>query len=260
MLVLHDVVRREGAGDLETTNLVVTALKGGVSGGTLDSLKTMVDEMKADPGLRRIIADPYALSPDRAKEPDLGDESDLRHPIHDRDLDRWLAPFAMSAFNSRIVRRSNALQDWAYGRRLRYQELMGFSGKPTGALMAVGATAGLGLLAGGLVFGPTRKVLDRVLPDPGEGPSEKVQRNGFFTIEIHATTSSGKNYVCYVGGHGDPGYSGTAVMLGESVLSLSLDGDALPPAAGVLTPSTGIGQTLVDRLRQHRFTYDATER
>jgi short subunit dehydrogenase-like uncharacterized protein len=260
VLVLHDAVRREGAGELEATDLIVTALRGGVSGGTLDSLKTMVDEMKADAGLRRIAMDPYALSPDRVKEPDLGDESDLRHPIRNRELDRWLAPFAMSAYNSRIVRRSNALQEWAYGRRLRYQELMGFSGKPTGMLAATGATAGLGLLAGGLIFGPTRKVLDRVLPDPGEGPSEKVQRNGFFTIEIHAATSLGKHYVCHVSGQGDPGYAGTAVMLGESVLSLALDGGLLPATAGVLTPATGIGRPLVERLRQHSFTFDATER
>lgn len=260
MLVLHDAVRRANAGELETTNLIVTALKGGVSGGTLASLKGQIDEMKADIGIRRLVADPYALSPDRAKEPDLGDEADLRKPVRLKNPDRWCAPFVMSAYNSRIVRRSNALQDWAYGRRLRYQELMGFSGKPTGAFAATGVTAGVGALAGGLMFGPTRKLLDRALPDPGEGPSEKVQREGFFTLEIHTTTSTGKNFVCEVAGQGDPGYAGTAVMLGESVLSLASDGDALPPAAGVLTPATAIGMPLVDRLRRHRFTFDAAER
>jgi short subunit dehydrogenase-like uncharacterized protein len=46
------------------------------------------------------------------------------------------------------------------------------------------------------------------------------------------------------------------VMLGESALALALDGDKLPPRAGVLTPSTGIGLPLADRLRAQAFTFD----
>ena len=56
---------------------------------------------------------------------------------------------------------------------------------------------------------------------------------------------------------GDPGYGATAVMLGESVLSLAMDGDKLPPRAGVLTPATGIGMPLIDRLRAQGFTFAA---
>jgi short subunit dehydrogenase-like uncharacterized protein len=260
VLVLNDEVRRDGGGDLESTTLVVTALKGGVSGGTLASLKGQIDEMKADRSVRSLVSDPYALSPDRAKEPDLGDEADLRRPLRDRELGRWLAPFVMSAYNSRIVRRSNALQDWEYGRAMRYQEVMGFSAGPTGLAAAAGVTAGVGLLAGGLMLKPTRAVLDRVLPDPGEGPSEKVQRTGYFTIEIHTVTSLAKRYLCRVTGQGDPGYAGTAVMLGESVLALGTEPGNLPAVAGVLTPATGIGRPLVERLRRHGFTFDASTR
>ena len=54
----------------------------------------------------------------------------------------------------------------------------------------------------------------------------------------------------------DPGYSGTAVMLGQAALALLQDGDALPDAAGVLTPATAIGMPLVERLREHKFTLD----
>jgi short subunit dehydrogenase-like uncharacterized protein len=45
-------------------------------------------------------------------------------------------------------------------------------------------------------------------------------------------------------------------MFGESALALGLDGDRLPPRAGVLTPATGIGAPLVDRLRAQGFTFD----
>ena len=36
----------------------------------------------------------------------------------------------MAGFNTRVVRRSNALQGWAYGRRFRYREVTGFGAAP----------------------------------------------------------------------------------------------------------------------------------
>jgi short subunit dehydrogenase-like uncharacterized protein len=255
--VLHDAVRRDGAGDLEATKLIVTRIRGGISGGTIDSLRTQVDQMKHDVALRRLAADPYALTTDRAAEPDGRDERDITSIRRDRDLDRWLAPFVMASYNTRIVRRSNALQDWAYGRNFRYQEYVGMPGNPIGLLGAVGMTGALGALAGGMTLRPTRAVLDRLLPSPGEGPSEKTQQAGHYTMEIHATTSTGAHYRADVTGKGDPGYGATAVMLGESALALACDEDRLPATAGLLTPATGIGQPLVERLRQRRFTFSA---
>jgi short subunit dehydrogenase-like uncharacterized protein len=258
VLALYDGVRRDGAGELEDTRLIVTALKAGISGGTVASLKGQVDDMLADPSLRRLVADPYGLSPDRDKEPDLGDESDPRSITRDRELGRWLSPFVMAGYNTRIVRRSNALQGWAYGRRFRYNEFMAHRDNPVGLATAVAMTGGLAAVAGGLAFRPTRAVLDRLLPSPGEGPSEKLQRNGFFAMDIHTRTSTGAHYVASVTGKGDPGYAGTAVMLAESALSLAFDADVLPAARGVLTTATGIGQPLIDRLRRHGFTFDVT--
>jgi short subunit dehydrogenase-like uncharacterized protein len=76
VLLLHDAARADGAGDLQDTTLVVTAFKGGMSGGTLASGKGQMDEMQASAAARKVVADPYALSPDRAAEPHLGDERD----------------------------------------------------------------------------------------------------------------------------------------------------------------------------------------
>jgi short subunit dehydrogenase-like uncharacterized protein len=98
-------------------------------------------------------------------------------------------------------------------------------------------------------------VLDRLLPDPGEGPSDALVRDGFFEIEVHARTPAGERWVCHVKAKGDPGYGATAVMLGESGLCLALDGDALPERAGVLTPATAMGSVLADRLRVAGQTY-----
>ena len=93
----------------------------------------------------------------------------------------------MASVNTRVVRRSNALQDWAYGRRFRYREVMAAGSGLMGPVVGGAVTAGLGALVAGLAFRPTRALLDRVLPSPGEGPSEKTQRNGFYKIDIHTT-------------------------------------------------------------------------
>src|SRR5581483_8026661 len=120
------------------------------------------------------------LSPKRDKEPDKTDpgwvrESDFRSVQHDTELGHWLAPFVMEGVNTRVVRRSNALQDWSYGRRFRYREVMGMGDGPAGAVKAAALTGGLGAFAAGMTFGPTRSLLDRVLPKPGEGPAEKTR-------------------------------------------------------------------------------------
>ena len=255
VLLLHQAALADGAGDLEDTTLVVRAFKGGLSGGTLVSGKLQLDEVRANAQLRKVVEDPYALSPERAAEPELGDERDLAWIKHDDDLGMWVGPFAMAGINTRVVRRSNALRNWAYGRRFRYREVTGFGAGRAAPVKAAAASIPFMTFMAGMSFGPSRALLDRVLPAPGEGPSEKKRRAGHFRMEVHTRTSTGARYVSQVAAQGDPGYAATSVILGESALSLALDRDRLPPAAGVLTPATAIGSVLVDRLRAAGDTF-----
>jgi short subunit dehydrogenase-like uncharacterized protein len=257
VLVLREKVKADGAGELEDTTSMVVGLRGTASGGTVASLLGQLDEAKGDRDRARLMVDPYALSPKRDAEPDLGDERDLRTVKRDSDTGAWLAPFVMAGINTRVVRRSNALQEWDYGRRFKYREVMAFRNNPAAPAIATAVTAGLGSVMAGLQFGPTRAVLEKVLPSQGEGPSEKQRENGFFKIEIRTRTSSGARYVCRVSAQGDPGYKATAVMLGEAGLCLALDGSKLPDRAGVLTPATAMGMPLVERLRAAGFTFEA---
>ena len=251
--VLDQQVKADGAGELTDTTLVVTSMQGGLSGGTIDSMRHQLDVVKHDPRLRRLAASPYSLSPDRAAEPDLGRQEDavtLRGTDVHPSLHGSLAPFVMASYNTRVVRRSNALRDWAYGRKFRYREVMSVGASPLSPVLAFGLKLGLGALVAGLSLPPTRFVLDRILPKPGQGPSERARRAGHFTIDIFTTTTTGARYRSRVKAKGDPGYAATAVMLGESALALVFDRDALPPTeGGVLTPATGIGDALVTRLR-----------
>jgi short subunit dehydrogenase-like uncharacterized protein len=247
--LLHAQATADGAGALTDTTLVVTKLRGGLSGGTIDSIRNQVDVLKNDRALRRAVADPYALSPNRAEEPDLGRQPDLvtlRAADVDPSLRGRLAPFVMAPYNTRVVRRSNALRDWAYGRRFRYREAMSVGSSPLSPVFAAATKAAVAGSVLALALPPTRFVADRLLPKPGQGPSERTQRTGHFTIDVFTTTESGARYKARVKASGDPGYAATAVMLSEAALALA----GLPKAeGGVLTPATGIGDALVERLR-----------
>ena len=288
--------KEAGEGDLEDTVLYVRSMKGGFSGGTIDSARQQAIQARSDSAARTALADRYSLSPDRENEP-KGEEGrkDGRSPhtasaqrpaalgpfakvtplgpavegvvrsglkavsVRQNEEGRWTAPFVMAEFNTRIVRRSNALLGWAYGRGFRYREVtdLGRSLQAPfkGAVLTGGLVAGLT----GLSFAPTRAILDRVLMKPGEGPSEEAMRAGKFVMDIYARTSTGARFRTRVAADKDPGYTGTAVMMGQAALALALDDDRLPDLTGVLTPATGIGGVLIERLVAEGFTFDTEQ-
>ncbi|MEO7588660.1 MAG: saccharopine dehydrogenase NADP-binding domain-containing protein [Arachnia sp.] len=267
VLVTAERAARDGAGTLGETTLAVRSLRGGLSGGTIDSGRQQIIAARSDAAARRTIGDPYGLSPRRPEEPSSargsssGPLARLRRwiPIHhDAETNRWNGPFMMASFNTRIVRLSNTLTDWSYGRDFRYREVTDFGSSPLSPLKAGGMALGLGAVLAGLAFRPTRAVLDRVLPQPGDGPTAEQRASGRFRLEIRAATTTGAQYLTKAGADYDPGYNGTAIMLGESALSLALDGDRLPQRSGVLTPATAMGDVLVERLRARGFVFDTS--
>jgi short subunit dehydrogenase-like uncharacterized protein len=256
VLLLAEAARADGAGPLGDTAMVVRSLRGGISGGTIDSARAMAEVVSADRSQLAAMTDPYALSPHREAEPDAGRSPDAAPIRYDASVGAWVGPFVMAPYNTRIVRLSNALQSWGYGREFRYREAMVWGTDSLAPVRATAASVGLGVGVLGLAFGPTRALLDRVLPAPGTGPDERTRREGGFVTETRTTTTSGAAYRCVIEADGDPGYQATSVMMGESALALVLDRDRLPRAAGVLTPASGIGAVLADRLRAVGFTID----
>ncbi|MCZ4551760.1 saccharopine dehydrogenase family protein [Gordonia rubripertincta] len=263
--LLHKKVAEDGEGTMGDTTMVVRSFRGGISGGTVDSMRVIAKEA-GDANTRRTLLDPHALSTEpggyagikRSAEP--GDMAMVSGSKVDPSLRGTLAPFFMASYNTRIVRRSNAILDNAYGKDFHYGEAMYVGGIPVvstaiAAAVAAGTTAFLGAMS----IGPVRSVLDRILPKPGEGPTEKVRESGHFTTETYTTTTTGKRYRSRMVAKGDPGYKATAVMLAESALSLALHRDDLPPRTGVLTTAAAIGDVLIERLRGAGFRLE-TER
>ena len=251
---LHRTAQNEGAGELVDTDLVLRAFSGGFSGGTIASMMEVLDAASRDPEVRRQLADPYTLSSDRGAEPEVGPQPDLPwrrgHRIAPELTGSWTAGFVMGPYNTRIVRRSNALLDWAYGRRLRYSESMSLGSSPLAPLAsaAVGgvgaATFGLGSRYFRLL---PRRLLERIAPKPGTGPSAAARERGYYRIETYTTTSTGARYVARMEQQGDPGYQATSVLLGECALALATDRDRLSDLHGVLTPATAMGDVLLAR-------------
>jgi short subunit dehydrogenase-like uncharacterized protein len=101
-----------------------------------------------------------------------------------------------------------------------------------------------------------------LFPDPGEGPSREQIENGRFTVRVRGqgTTAAGPFTVeAVIGAEWDPGYGATARMLGESAMCLVEDDIDSPLDGGVLTPASGIGTPLTDRLREIGFTVTVEE-
>ena len=247
--------REDGAGELLDTDFVVRSFAGGLSGGTLASMLEVLDAVSSDADVRRQFADPYTLTPDRNAEPELGAQPDLRwrrgRQIAPELTGLWTAGFMMAPANTRIVRRSNALQDWAYGSRFRYSEHMSL-GSSAVAPVASAVVNGVGNAVSGLGSRYfrllPRRLVERVLPKPGTGPSETVRERGHYKVETYTTTTTGARYVATIAQRGDPGYKATSLLLGESGLALATDRDELSELRGVLTPAAAMGDALLARL------------
>jgi short subunit dehydrogenase-like uncharacterized protein len=265
---LYRAARDDGAGELAETDFVVRSFAGGLSGGTIASLLEVLDAASKDPEVRRQLADPYSLSTDRGAEPELGRQPDLPwrrgRRIAPELAGLWTAGFMMAPTNTRIVRRSNALLDWAYGRAFRYSENMSL-GSSAIAPLASAVVAGVGNATfgvGGRYFRLLpRRLVERVVPKPGTGPSAAARDRGYYRVETYTTTTTGARYVARMEQRGDPGYKATSVLLGESALALAFDREKLSDLRGVLTPAAAMGDALLARfpaagvsLRTERLT------
>jgi short subunit dehydrogenase-like uncharacterized protein len=244
----------DGAGELGETNFVLRGIAAGLSGGTVASMMEYMATTSANPEARRVMNDPYTLTTDRAGEPELGHQSDTPWR-RGRDIAPelggvWTGAFLMGAPNARIVRRSNALLGWAYGRKFRYAENMSVGSSvvaPIAAAMGTAANAAI-LELGGRYFNKLpRRLLDRIAPKPGNGPSERARDKGYYRVETYTTTTEGARYRATMAQQGDPGYKATSVLLGECALALAFDRDRLSDLRGVLTPAACMGDALLAR-------------
>jgi short subunit dehydrogenase-like uncharacterized protein len=222
---------------------------GGVNGGTIASFLAM-----AESGGTAAMRDPILLNPRGMRGGDRPEaEPDPVLPYRDTDVHAFAAPFVMGQINTRVVRRSACLAELGqapYGRSFRYQEYWKGEG-PLGFAEAAGFAWGQALTPLVTGFGPVRRQLERMLPAPGEGPSEATMDGGFFRCELVAEGEDGRKILVEIADQGDPGNRATVKFLCEATLALARDGDRLPGGpgfGGILTPASAMGLVLRDRL------------
>jgi short subunit dehydrogenase-like uncharacterized protein len=234
----------------------VRSMKGGPSGGTLASMHNVMDELRSDPSLRKVLTNPYSLAPDGMRSGVR--QPDVRVPARDDLFDEWVAPFVMASVNTKVVHRTNALLDHVYGADFAYDEATLMGSGPAGALKAGGLTAGLGGFMAASAVRPVRDLLTgRVLPAPGEGPTPEEQLAGRFDIRFRGRTAEGQGLAARVTGDRDPGYGSTAKMLGEAALLLTEDERRGQGSGGFHTPATAFGDALIEALQEHAgLTFD----
>jgi len=218
---------------------VYTRYTGSFSGGTLNSSKARGRAKKSGRLTNAMEVDPYLLA-----HKTIGVETEAPATADGMAKEfRWafdsshvaITKFFMAPINARVVRRSLVLRD--EHQNTSYSECASIGMWIRLACMWV--SRGFGYFLGEPI---------KFKPISGEGPPSWLLRDGGFEIEVTARTNK-KIARIRISGQGDPGYGATSKMLAELGLCLALDDHSKSShRAGVLTPSTGLGHTLVLRL------------
>tara|TARA_B100000767_G_scaffold67862_1_gene64387 strand:- start:12886 stop:14100 length:1215 start_codon:yes stop_codon:yes gene_type:complete len=223
----------------------VVAMRGGLSGGTYASLSKVMEQAQQDKSIYKVLTNPYGLNP--ADQQEGEDRPDLMSVVFDKTSQSYVGPFIMAGINTKVVRRSNALSNYSYGKDFRYDEATlsgkGFKGKMKGVLAAIPL-----MFMTAKPKSVLKSIANKLLPKPGEGPDREQRENGFYNLRFYVTLEDGSSAMGKVTGDKDPGYGSTSKMLGETAVCLAVD--ELPKINGVLTPSVAMGDALLQRLEQ----------
>jgi short subunit dehydrogenase-like uncharacterized protein len=248
-----DYFRQRG----QTLGDVISAFKmrGGLNGGTMATALAMAED-----GEQERINDVLLLNPSGPdNERERSESSDLVRPLKHHHFG-WLTPFVMAPINTRVVRRTNGLlwdTNQGYGPAFRYTEAFQAKNRFGAHVFA----SSMGMVDRLLRYGWGRRILSRFTPNPGEGPSTDAMDSGFFSARFYAKSTTGSTVEVKLFSAGDPGNRVTVTALCESALCLALDEDRLAVEAlqgGILTPMSGLGRPVVDRLKKAGWSMEIT--
>ena len=239
----------------DNVSLYVRSIKGGLSGGTISSIINISKYTNSHPEKRSVLESPFSLNPiDKIK-------NNVRQPVlksirWDSSFNKWICPFLMSGINTRIVHRTNAVTEFSYGKNFRYNEVSSYDSGLNGFLKAFNMLMTLFFLQLSLKTNLLIWILKKtIFPKPGEGPSKHTMENGFFKMKIIGFINKMRKNSVTVTGDSDPGYSATAKMLTESAICILLNKNKIPQKYGVLTPASGIGLILIERLKEKGISF-----
>jgi short subunit dehydrogenase-like uncharacterized protein len=211
----------------------IRVMKGTFSGGTFASARATMAAAARDPGILKLLLDPFALTPGfRGPDQPKG-----MLPEYDPAVGAWVAPFIMATINTKNVHRSNALLDHAYGSDFVYDEMV------IAGLGDIGKAAAEALAKFNPMSGDKG-------PKPGEGPSREEREAGHYDILFIGEMPDGDRVEAVVTGDRDPGYGSTSKMIAQSALCLLRD-VPVEGHGGIWTAGGLMARPLRQRLIDH---------
>jgi len=235
----------------------------GSSGGTLATRAAMAG---AGDDVRKKMADPFSLGgfiPDidrngvknanvefgtgkvtlKLRSEDL--DANISKITEDKKLGIWRGPFVYSYFDTRVVRRSNAMLadmgNQPYGRSFNFME---YAMLPPEAVMAM-KSGGAGAGAASVEGEKEKLKAEGKYFEQGEGPDLDTLGDAWCGFFMWAESTKGHEVKCAF--IGKDGYLETARVAVETAMCLRFDRDKLPFKGGFVSPTVACGTMLVKR-------------
>eukprot|EP01023_Acetabularia_acetabulum_P003910 TRINITY_DN1162_c0_g1_i4.p1 TRINITY_DN1162_c0_g1~~TRINITY_DN1162_c0_g1_i4.p1 ORF type:complete len:420 (-),score=76.07 TRINITY_DN1162_c0_g1_i4:476-1735(-) len=241
---------------LQQVQVLCADAKGGVSGGTFNSLLDIFSHLSETEKNGYFTDGYFLLTPEQRGDRKKG-ACNLKLAYFPESK-AYAATSVMALINSQIVYRSNAQQGYKYSADFEYVEGFQVSNFFAGCLY---------LLILGVIFkAVTAPVLGpfvrcNFLPAAGSGPSWEMMSTGYFNLRVVGVLDkqSGDEEEKIVEAkvedkNRDGGYLGSSRYVLESALCLALQEDDLKregfPDGGVLTPAASMGHILIQRLQK----------
>jgi len=236
-----------------------------MSSGTLASARLTIAN-----GSVRSLKDPHFLDPTLPSEASIKATPGYRlESYFDKSRGAWMAPMFPGYFlNPPVIHRSCALlaqQNQGYGPDFHYRESVDVSGIVKNAMAQRLAAWALSMwprhmlkqTEGGSRLGALMtKVALKGWSKTGEGPREDLLDKFRYCIDIVARGADFESVHVRVTGQGNPGYRSTANMVIEAALALAHDQPELPKIYGVVTPATGLGLAIIERMKRAGLSFE----
>jgi len=231
VLFLQEAAKKRFGAPVTKVKGRVRVMKGGFSGGTLESLKATMASAAKQPELIKVLQNPFALT-EGVSGPQ---QPPANVPQYDEELGSWSAPFIMATINTKNVHRTNFLLNHAFGHDFVYDEMLFTGPGEKGEAAAKAVAADRSMASSDL--------------KPGDGPSKEERDNGRYDVLFAGTNNKGESLQASVKGDRDPGYGSTSKMIAESAICLLLNPEAA--SGGIWTPGAALGDLLIARLEQN---------
>lgn len=212
-MMLEEAKKRE----IEVSQIMLLSenVRGSLSAGTMSSIIEIYERLSLWDFIK--LFNPYYLNPidEQSKSPIIPYNDPKLYAKacdnvlfnYDFKFKFWSSSSVTQFIDARIIHRSNALQNWSYGKHFLFFE----RNKVNSFILAV-IFAFIQIIFHFLLLFPlSRKFLKVILPKVGKGPIQDILDNGYFYLKLLTKGINSEGNIVFLvgsisGSEGDPGY------------------------------------------------------